>query len=294
MRQPIEVSMIPIHGKTRTDSLCDDPAVSSPGDGERAVPAPAATRVFYENQFGGTAYAHGVSPDVVDLIRELVDCYALQDKCVLEVGCGRGGLQGAVVRWVGVDLAVSAAGSIHKPFVCASAERLPFPDGAFDCVWSIHVLEHVVDLEAALREMARVLRPGGLLLLKPAWFCRPWAAQGYEVRPWSDFNWMQKTAKASIPFRNQLWYRLLAVAPKRLSRELFQLLLPRPVELCYRRLKANYEVFWQADSDACNSIDPHDIILWFASRGWQPVGRETLRRRLTVRTGALLFRKPVS
>lgn len=41
------------------------------------------------------------------------------------------------------------------------AESLPFPDGCFDVVTSISVLEHVDDPKRALREMARVLRPGG-------------------------------------------------------------------------------------------------------------------------------------
>lgn len=43
--------------------------------------------------------------------------------------------------------------------------RLTFDNAAFDCVMSFDVLEHVYDYRAALREMARVLKPGGLLLM---------------------------------------------------------------------------------------------------------------------------------
>jgi SAM-dependent methyltransferase len=43
----------------------------------------------------------------------------------------------------------------------ASAETLPFRDGVFDLVFSFFVLEHVPNRDAALREMRRVLRPGG-------------------------------------------------------------------------------------------------------------------------------------
>lgn len=47
----------------------------------------------------------------------------------------------------------------------ADVTDLPFADGAFDAAMSLDVLEHVPDFRAALREFARVLRPGGRLVL---------------------------------------------------------------------------------------------------------------------------------
>ena len=44
------------------------------------------------------------------------------------------------------------------------SEILPFPDDAFDLVTALDVLEHIENDRAALREVARVLRPGGMLL----------------------------------------------------------------------------------------------------------------------------------
>jgi len=48
--------------------------------------------------------------------------------------------------------------------VCADAGRLPFPDGAFDCVCIGYGLRNFPDLALAVSEVARVTRPGGLLL----------------------------------------------------------------------------------------------------------------------------------
>lgn len=57
-------------------------------------------------------------------------------------------------RKLGLELLVNAAG-----------ERLPYADSSFDAVLSNEVIEHVQDDRAALTEIARVLRPGGRLLL---------------------------------------------------------------------------------------------------------------------------------
>jgi SAM-dependent methyltransferase len=75
---------------------------------------------------------------------------------------------------IGVDLAQEALGfvSARRPAtapVLASAERLPFADGALDVAVGITLLYTVRDDVAALGELARVLRTGGaLLLLEPA------------------------------------------------------------------------------------------------------------------------------
>jgi SAM-dependent methyltransferase len=49
--------------------------------------------------------------------------------------------------------------------VCAAGEGLPFPSESFDLILSHEVLEHVVDDQAAVQEMARLLRPGGRMVI---------------------------------------------------------------------------------------------------------------------------------
>ena len=58
------------------------------------------------------------------------------------------------------DTPRGAFNATHKAR-CESLEALTFPDGAFDLIITQDVMEHVMDPEAAFREIARVLRPGG-------------------------------------------------------------------------------------------------------------------------------------
>ena len=93
---------------------------------------------------------------------------------ILEVGCGRGHLvlrlQAMGVEAVGVDANTQAAGvAVANGVLPMRAESLEFDDSTFDAVVSIHAIEHIPALEMALFEMARVLRPGGkMLLIYPA------------------------------------------------------------------------------------------------------------------------------
>lgn len=52
----------------------------------------------------------------------------------------------------------------HLPVVHAFGKRAPFPEAAFDLVYARQVLHHIPDLPALMREIFRLLRPGGLLI----------------------------------------------------------------------------------------------------------------------------------
>lgn len=93
------------------------------------------------------------------------------DDRVLEIGCSRGFLLQRVRHelapsTVGVDLNPEAiANSVVEGSLVMDAQSLAFEDERFDKIYSFHCIEHIPDLPRALREMDRVLKPGGRVLL---------------------------------------------------------------------------------------------------------------------------------
>ena len=222
---------------------------------------------------------------------DFIDEHALIEKRCLEIGSSGGSNQDLVEDYYGTDLAPSLGQHYHKPYRAIEGTRYPFDGGMFDAIWTDAVFEHIPGLQAAMLEVVRLLKPGGVLYFKPAWQCRSWAAEGYPVRPYSDFGLRGKLIKASIPLRDSVLWRSLALFPKRVWRHFGFLMGRRYPEILYRRIEANWEVFWMSDSDACNSIDPHDALLWFESHGLECLSHPLHQRALLVRTGALIFRK---
>lgn len=90
---------------------------------------------------------------------------------VLDVGVGLGRLLDPLRQFdrYGVDISqdyLVRAREVGIEVAFARAEALPFDDAVFDAVVACDVLEHVPDLNAVCREMLRVLRPGGLLVVR--------------------------------------------------------------------------------------------------------------------------------
>ncbi len=105
-----------------------------------------------------------------DLEVDLVERYAT-GKDVLEVGCGTGLILHRVGKFarsaVGIDLSggmLEKAASRGLAVAQASATDLPIATGSVDVAYSFKVLAHIPDISGALREMARVVRPGGWVL----------------------------------------------------------------------------------------------------------------------------------
>jgi 2-polyprenyl-3-methyl-5-hydroxy-6-metoxy-1,4-benzoquinol methylase len=98
---------------------------------------------------------------------------------VLDIGCGTGGflavIAGVADRVVGIDISAEFVGACRETIArrgltsatveLASSERLPHSDGYFEAVVIVDVLHHLGDVEPTLREVRRVLKPGGDLIV---------------------------------------------------------------------------------------------------------------------------------
>ena len=236
---------------------------------------PPDYRSFYEQRRSenyGDGYAHIRAEDHTGYqrLRKFIDQHDLAGKRCLEVGSSGGHFQDMVEDYYGIDLSEELTRRYHKNYARVRDDgTYPFDDEMFDGIWSFAVHEHIPDLQQAMLEIVRITRPGGVVFFWPAWQCRPWMADGHTVRPYGDLGLKGKLIKASIPLRNSVAWRSLFVFPKRVFRHLLFLAGYRFERIRYRPIKANWETFWDSDSDACNSIDPHDAVLWFESHGFE-------------------------
>ena len=127
-----------------------------------------------------------------------------RDRDLLEIGVGAGT---DFVQWVrhgaratGIDLTEAgialarerlALEGLRASLMVSDAESLPFEDESFDLVYSYGVLHHTPDTEGSLREVHRVLRPGGTALLML-----------YRVPSWTGLNlWALHCAAKGKPWK---------------------------------------------------------------------------------------------
>jgi SAM-dependent methyltransferase/uncharacterized protein YbaR (Trm112 family) len=203
----------------------------------------------------------------------------------LEIGSGKGALQGLGEEYVALDYSFTALRAYidsrhHR--VCASAEHLPFPDKTFGLIYSVAALEHVPNADRAFEEIHRILRPGGIVYLAPAWHCVQYNCEGIPVRPYAELNWRQKLVKASLPLRQRRLIKAAGALPGRIMRRLAWSMRRGPAAFKFVRLRPDYQRFWLSDSDAASRLDSHEACLFFHSRDYEILlpGRGTMRQLL--------------
>lgn len=112
-------------------------------------------------------------------------------KIILDIGCGpRGSLEWAsmALRRIGLDPLAKeylrlGANQHQMEYIAASSEKIPLKDAECDAVFSFNSLDHVEDVDQTLKEIKRIVRPGGVFLLlvevnHPPTHCEP-----HELKP---------------------------------------------------------------------------------------------------------------
>lgn len=143
-------------------------------------------QLFIEDQYKhgetkGSWWYQKLSPYIKtreDVAFDLLSGYDLGSKKVIDLGCGEGHLvnrlSSRVSSIVGVDIArnrIDIAKDINKhngnaSFMIADLSAdLPYPDNSFDVALCIGVLEYVIDPYAIVREMYRILKNGGVVVI---------------------------------------------------------------------------------------------------------------------------------
>lgn len=190
--------------------------------------APAMSEAAYRNVID--TFAHRIEQDLAT-IPSLAGAEQFE---VLDLGCGRGFSTAAFLSLghdaLGADYdynsgKASASGLMRRRvarmvsrddlFVNADMTQCPeLPDGSRDLIYSVSCLEHIADIDAACREMFRVLRPGGRLLHRynPFWAENGGHAFGILDAPWlhavlssKDFDrylleWRKHESQISLPW----------------------------------------------------------------------------------------------
>ena len=155
-------------------------------DGEKPLPREMMQHVypiFYELEESHWWYV-GRRRIIVSFVKDI--CAQITDRRprILDVGCGTGANLKTLFEFgeaEGVDISPDALqfcrerGLNHVKL--GAAEELPYEDGTFDLVTALDVVEHLDDDVGGLREMRRVLRPGGRALIFVPTFMWLWGLQ---------------------------------------------------------------------------------------------------------------------
>lgn len=147
-------------------------------------------RSFLTEQSDPDGFYSTIADDTVALVRRHTD---LAGADLLDVGGGPGyytrAFRAAGARCLLVDAdrdELTSRGPADRAAVQGDARRLPLADDSVDIAFSSNLLEHVDDPWGVARELGRVVRPGGLLVLSYTIWLGPWG--GHETSPWHYFG----------------------------------------------------------------------------------------------------------
>ncbi len=171
--------------------------------------------IEFDEEAARTLVAVYTTPDIIEQRRATRAVLALRPgEHVLDIGCGPGFLAAEMAEEVGADghvhgidpsdsmLAIARHSETPVDYGRGDALALPFEDEQFDVAVSTQVYEYVDDIEGALAEARRVLRPGGrLLVLDTDWDSIVWHSRDRERMERVLAAWNEHLADPYLPRR---------------------------------------------------------------------------------------------
>ena len=211
------------------------------------------------------------------------------ERPLLDLGCGDG-LIGQVLFGTGacVDVGLdpwpdqlrrAARSGVYRHLDLAEGHHLPYPDGSFAAAFSNSVLEHIPDVEPVVREVGRVLRPGGHFIFTVPSDAFRTLLDGY-IRPMEAGNVEKAEGYAAAVdawlehhhyHTSDEWRDILANAGMTLTKAHYY--IPEPVERLWDRMNDRYGVG--------QPRSPWGLLV---SPRLRPLGYQTLLRRFVVRS----------
>ena len=140
---------------------------------------------------------------------------------ILDVGSGAGQIAKHLLKYADANAQITCSDLSHQmlrrarerlkskrpQYVTADLTRLPFANGTFDCVTCGYVLEHLPDARMGIAELARVMTPGGrmLLITTEDTFYGAWTSRIWYCRTYNRVELRQVCEHAGLKWKQELW-----------------------------------------------------------------------------------------
>ncbi len=179
----------------------------------------------------------------------------------------------------------------NKYGIVADACKLPFKNNSIDVIFTHTFLEHPLKPENVLKEIDRVLKPGGYVIHSDAWNCRWWQCYGIVgIKKNRPLTIKEATIIILAKITEFKLIRLPFIVLKRLYRLTF-FSYKKHINLKYKKLNPNYDLHLYSDEDAASSIDPVNVMLFYESRNYKNIPQLTFIQKLFFKHPTLFFQK---
>lgn len=201
----------------------------------------------------------------------------LEDKSILDVGCGNGWSSYLLAKHskstTGIDLHIDGFEpqiSERLTYKQSSAIKIDFPNSTFDIVATHECLEHIPNPELALKELDRVLKPGGyVFIVGPNLFSILQSLRGLLFYVWKNRPiytiLIRKAEMQNHPHGNTLPEIVMNTFKNIYF--IFRLYLSK--KAIFKLREPDIKPPFHADNDACYYLNPLDLKYFYQSRGYQ-------------------------